>query len=117
MRMLECLMSTKMTLARALARDPSVSVEEKRRRLARITADVRKDYDQRIADIRADITALGTTAAGRAWQTLVGLLAPRPSLRHEANLLSVAKLRAQLAETHTAKFAALAELKFLKAFA
>lgn len=113
---LGCAMNTKIALARALARDANLSVAERRRQLTQMTADVRRDYDQQIAGIRAEIAALGTTAAGRAWERIVSI-ATGAAFGGSANVAAIAKLRVQLAEAHTAKFAALAELKILKTLA
>ncbi len=109
-------MNAKMTLARALARNTDVAAPEKRQGLNQLTADVRREYDEEISRIRREIAALGMTGAGAAWRTLVGLMTGVPFRRSEG-AASIAKLRVQLAEKHTAKFAALAELKILKTLA
>jgi hypothetical protein len=109
-------MNTKIALARALARNTDLAAPERRQRLHQLTADVRRDYDAEIGGIRSEIAALGMTGAGAAWRTLVGLMTGVPFRRSEG-AASIAKLRVQLAEKHTAKFAALAELKILKTLA
>lgn len=106
-------MKTKMAMARALAGDTDLAATEKRQRLSQLTADVRREYDDEISRIRREIAALGMTAAGAAWRTLVGLTTGVPFRRSEG-AASIAKLRVQLAEKHTAKFAALAELKIIR---
>ena len=109
-------MATRIALARALVRNTNLSVMERRRQLTQITADVRRDYDQQIARIRSEIAELGTTAAVLVWQTIVGVVTRVP-FKRSTNVAAIAKLRIQLAEAHTAKFAAMAELKILKTFA
>lgn len=106
-------MNTRIALARALAGNTNLPVAERRRQLTQITADVRRDYDQQIAEIRAEIAALGTTATGRAWGRIVSTVTGAP-LGRSADVLAIAKLRVRIAEAHAAKFAALAEMKVLK---
>jgi hypothetical protein len=109
-------MNAKMTLARALARNTDLAAPEKRRQLNQLTADVRRDYDDEIGRIRRDIAALGMTGTSAAWRTLVGVVTGVPFSRADG-AASIARLRVQLAEKHTAKFAAMAELKILKTLA
>ena len=106
-------MSPKLAVARALVRNPAVAVPERRRQLSHLTADVRYEYDQQISQIRAEIAAIGMSAVRVMWRAVVGFLARTPS--GDSGAAAVAKLRVQLAEAHTSKFAALAELKLLKA--
>ena len=84
--------------------------------MTQITADVRRGYDQQIAGVRTEIAAFGIGAAGVLWKSIVGVV-NRVPFRRSSNVVAIAKLRVQLAEAHTAKFAALAELKILKTFA
>jgi Asp/Glu/hydantoin racemase len=107
-------MNTKIALARTLIRNTDLPVAARRQQLNQLTADVRREYDQHISAIRAEIAALGITAAGAIWQTIVGVVTGVP-FRRATSAAAIAKLRVQLAEVHTAKFAALAELKILKA--
>jgi hypothetical protein len=109
-------MNTKMALARALVRNSDFPVPERRRQLNQLTADVRRAYAQQIAGIRSEIAALGITEAGAVWQGIVGVVTGVP-FRRATNVAAIAKLRVRLAEAHTAKFAAMAELNILKAFA
>lgn len=109
-------MNKKIALARALVRNTDLSVPERRRQLSQLTARIRQEYDQEIFRIRTEIAALGMTTASAAWQTLVGFVTRVPFSRAKG-AASIAKLRVQLAEAHTAKFAALAELQILRAFA
>jgi hypothetical protein len=113
--MQEWAMNTKIASARALVRNTDISVPERRRRLNQFTTDVRRDYDERILGIRTEIAALGTTTLRALWQTIVGVVIRVP-FRRAVGTAAIAKLRIQLAEVHTAKFAAMAELKVLKAF-
>ncbi len=109
-------MNARIAQARELIRNKKLSVTERRRQLIQITADVRRDYDRQIAGIRAEIAALGTTATGLLWQRIVSIVARTP-FRQSANVAEITRLRVRLAEAHTAKFAALAELKILKTLA
>ena len=104
-------MNPKLAVARALVRNTAVAVPERRRQLNQLTADIRYEYDQQISQIRAEIA--GMSAARVMWRAVVGFVARTPS--GVSGAAAVAKLRVQLAEAHTAKFAALAELKLLKA--
>ena len=104
-------MNPKLAVARALVRDTAVAVPERRRQLNQLTADIRYEYDLQISQIRAEIA--GMSAARVMWRAVVGFVARTPS--GASGAAAVAKLRVQLAEAHTAKFAALAELKLLKA--
>ena len=113
---MECAMTRKIEVARALSRNTDLSATERRRQLTQITAVVRGDYDRQIAQIRAEIAALGITAAGLVWQKLVAIFSDA-AFQSSANVAAIAKLRVQLAEAHTAKFAVIAELKVLKALA
>ena len=106
-------MNPKLAVARALVRDTAVAVPERRRQLNQLTADIRYEYDLQISQIRAEIAAIGMSAARVMWRAVVGFVARTPS--GASGAAAVAKLRVQLAEAHTAKFAALAELKLLKA--
>jgi hypothetical protein len=76
---------------------------------------MRQDYDREISRIRAEIAGLGMGTVSMTWHTLVGAVTRTPFSRAK-RAEAVAKLRVQLAEAHAAKFAALAELKILKAF-
>ena len=105
-------MNPKLAVARALVRNPAVPIAERRRQLNQLTADMRYEYDQQISQIRAEIAAIGMSAARVMWRTVVGFVARTPS--GDSGAAAVAKLRVQLAEAHTSKFAALAELKLLK---
>ena len=91
-----------------------MAVPERRRQLKQLTADIRYEYDQQISQIRAEIAAIGMSAARVMWRAVVRFMARIPP-NGASGPASVAKLRVQLAEAHTAKFAALAELKLLKA--
>ena len=106
-------MNPKLEVARALVRDTAVAVPDRRRQLNQLTADIRYQYDQQISQIRAEIAAIGMSAARVMWRAVVAFVARTPS--GASGAAAVAKLRVQLAEAHTAKFAALAELKLLKA--
>lgn len=109
-------MNTKMESARAVVRNTDLPTPERRKRLNQLTAGIRQEYDHEIFRIRAEIAALGMSTASAAWQTLAGLVTGVPFSRTKG-VASIAKLRVRLAETHTAKFAAVAELKVLKALA
>jgi hypothetical protein len=100
-------------LARSLVGNAAVAVPERRRQLKQITADVRYDYDQQISRIRSDIAAIGMSIFHVTWRAVLRFAARTPS----TGAAAVAKLRVQLAEAHAAKFAALAELKDLRALA
>jgi hypothetical protein len=106
-------MNTKIALARTLVRNTNLAASERRQRLNQLTADVHREYDHEIGRIRSEIAGLGMTGARAAWRTLVGLMTGVPFSRSEG-VASIARLRVQLAEKHTAKFAALAELKIIK---
>ena len=108
-------MNPKLAAARALVRNTAVAVPERRRQLNQLTADIRNEYDQQISQIRSDIAAIGMSATRVMWRAVVGFVAHTPN--GSSGAATVAKLRIQLAEAHTAKFAALAELKLLKALA
>ena len=105
-------MNPKLAVARALVRNTAVAVPERRRQLNQLTADIRYEYDQQISQIRAEIA--GMSAARVMWRAVVGFVARIPP-NGASGAAAVAKLRVQLAEAHTSKFAALAELKLLKA--
>ena len=109
-------MNTKVALARALVRNTDLPVQERRQRLNQLTADVRQDSNKEITRLRTEITALRTTGIRALWQTVVGVVTRVPFSR-TTGLAAIANLRIQLAEAHTARFAALAELKILKALA
>lgn len=79
-----------------------------------LTADVRYDYDQEILRIRSDISAIGMSAPHVMWRAVLRVLV-RTAPGEATGAAAIAKLRVQLAEVHAAKFAALAELKLLKA--
>jgi hypothetical protein len=108
------MMNSKLAVARALVRNTAVAIPDRRRQLNQLTADVRYEYDQQITQIRSDIAAIGMSAAH-----VIGRAALRVVMRTRSSGATggaaIAKLRIQLAEAHTAKFAALAELKLLKA--
>ena len=103
-----------MNPARSLVRNTAVAAPDRRRQLNQLTADVRRDYDQQISQVRSDIAAIGMSAAHVVWRAVVRTLARTPPSKH-TEAAAIAKLRVELAEAHTAKFAALAELKLLKA--
>jgi hypothetical protein len=107
-------MNPKLAMARSLVRNTTVTVPDRRRQLNQLTADVRHDYDQQISQIRSDIAAIGMSAAHVAWRAFLRFVVRKPS-NGPTGTEAIAKLRVQLAEAHTAKFAALAELKILKA--
>lgn len=107
-------MNPKLAVARALVGNTAVAVPDRRRQLNQLTADVRYDYDQQIAYIRSDIAAIGMSAAHVMWRAALRLVM-RTTASGATGATAIAKLRVQLAEAHTAKFAALAELKLLKA--
>lgn len=107
-------MNPKLAVARSLVRNTAMAVPDRRRQLNELTADVRRDYDQQISQIRSDIAAIGMSAAHVLWRAVVRTVARTPPSELTA-AAAIAKLRVQLAEAHTAKFAALAELKLLKA--
>jgi len=107
-------MNPKLALARSLVRNTAMAVPDRRRQLNQLTADVRHDYDEQISQIRSDIAAIGMSAAHVAWRAFLRA-AVRKSPSGPTGAAAIAKLRVQLAEAHTAKFAALAELKLLKA--
>ncbi len=106
-------MNAKLAVARSLVRNTAVAAPDRRRQLNQLTADVRRDYDQQISQIRSDIAAIGMSAAHVVWRAVVRTVARTPS--EPTGAPAIAKLRVQLAEAHTAKFAALAELKLLRA--
>lgn len=101
-------MKTKLAVARSLV------TNTRRRQMNQLTADVRRHYDQQIYQIRSDIAAIGMSAAHVVWRAVLRAVARTP-LGKPTGAAAIAKLRVQLAEAHTAKFAALAELKLLKA--
>ena len=107
-------MNPKLAVARSLVRNTAMAVPDRRRQLNQLTADVRHDYDEQISQIRSDIAAIGMSAAHVAWRAFLRA-AVRKSPSGPTGAAAIAKLRVQLAEAHTAKFAALAELKLLKA--
>ena len=107
-------MNPKLAVARALVRNIAMAVPDRRRQLTQLTADVRRDYDEQISQIRSDIAAIGMSAAHVVWRAVVRTVARTPPSA-PTGAAAIAKLRIQLAEAHTAKFAALAELKLLKA--
>ncbi len=107
-------MNRKLAAARALVRNSALPLPERRRQLNQLTVDVRHGYDQQIFQIRSDIAAIGMSAAHVAWRALVQFLMRTPT-SGATGAAAIAKLRLKLAEVHTAKFAALAELKLLKA--
>ena len=107
-------MNPKVALARSLVRNTVVAVPDRRRQLNQLTAAVRRDYDEQISQIRSDIAAIGMSAAHVAWRAVLRAVVRKPSVV-PTGAAAIAKLRVQLAEAHTAKFAALAELKLLKA--
>ena len=109
-------MNPKLALARSIVRNTAVAVPERRRQLKQITADVRYDYDQQISHIRSDIAAIGMSIFHVTWRA-VSRFAARTPTSGATGAAAIAKLRVQLAEVHTAKFAALAELKVLQALA
>jgi hypothetical protein len=109
-------MNPKLAVARSLVRNTAVAVPDRRRQLNQLTAAVRYDYDQQISQIRSDIAAIGMSAAHVVWRAVLRLVVRTPPSSATA-AAAIAKLRVQLAEVHTAKFAALAELKLLKALA
>jgi hypothetical protein len=114
--MQERYMNPKLALARSLVGNAAVAVPERRRQLKQITADVRYDYDQQISRIRSDIAAIGMSIFHVTWRAVLRFAARTPSTG-ATGAAAVAKLRVQLAEAHAAKFAALAELKVLRALA
>src|SRR5689334_1675890 len=107
-------MNVRMKLARELAKNKDLSAQDKARQLNRLTADVRQDYDRQIVAIRNRISARRISVIGATWQTLVGVVTGRRFSR-SARAAVIARLRMRLAEVHASKFAALAELKLLKA--
>ena len=109
-------MNPKLAAARALVRNTSVPVSERRRQLNQLTADVRYDYDQQISQIRSDIAAIGMSAAHVMCRAIMKFIVRAPT-GGATGAAAIAKLRVRLAEAHTAKFAALAELQLLKALA
>ena len=106
-------MNPKLAVARALVRNTAVAVPERRRQLNQLTADIRYEYDQQISQIRAEIAAIGMSAARVVWRAVVRFMTRIPP-NGASGAAAVAKLR-QRAEAHTAKFVALAEQKLLKA--
>lgn len=106
-------MNAKLAVARALVGNTAVAVADRRNQLNRLTADVRYDYDQQIVRIRSDIAAIGMSAPNAVWTALLRVVARVPD-SGATRATAIAKLRIQLAEAHTAKFAALAELKVLR---
>ena len=106
-------MNRKLAAARALVRNSALPLPERRRQLNQLTVDVRHGYDQQISQIRSDIAAVGMSPAHVAWRALVQFLMRAPT-GGTTGAAAIAKLRVKLAEVHTAKFAALAELKLLK---
>ena len=106
-------MNAKLAVARSLVRNTAVAAPDRRRQLNQLTADVRRDYDQQISQIRSDIAAIGMSVVHVVWRAVVRTVARTPS--EPTGAPAIAKLRVQLAEAHTAKFAALAELKLLRA--
>ncbi len=107
-------MNPKLAVARSLVRNTAVAVPDRRRQLNELTADIRHDYDRQISQIRSNIGAIGMSAAHVAWRAILTAVARQPA-SGPTGAAAIAKLRVQLAEAHTAKFAALAELKLLKA--
>lgn len=107
-------MNPKLAVARSLVGNTAVAVPDRRRQLNQLTADVRYDYDQQIAYIRSDIAAISMSAAHAMWRAALRVVMRTPG-SEARGATAVAKLRVRLAEAHTAKFAALAELKLLKA--
>jgi hypothetical protein len=107
-------MNPKLAVARALVGNAAVAVPVRRRQLSQLTADVRYDYDQQISQIRSDIAAIGMSAAHVMWRAVLRAVARTPT-SGATGAAAIARLRVQLAEVHAAKFAALAELKVLKA--
>jgi hypothetical protein len=107
-------MNPNLAVARALVGNTAVAVPDRRRQLNQLTADVRYDYDQQIANIRSDIAAIGMSAAHLLWRSALRVVMRTPA-SEGTGAATIAKLRIQLAEAHAAKFAALAELKLLKA--
>lgn len=107
-------MNPKLAMARSLVRNTAVAVPDRRRQLNQLTADVRHDYDEQISQIRSDIAAIGMSATHVAWRAFLRAVVREPT-SGPTGAAAIAKLRVQLAEAHTAKFAALAELKLLKA--
>ncbi len=107
-------MNRKLAAARALVRNSALSGPERRHHLSQLTVDVRHDYNQQISQIRSDIAAIGMSAAHVAGRAIMKFLVRAPT-GGATGAAAIAKLRVKLAEVHTAKFAALAELKLLKA--
>ena len=107
-------MNPKLAVARSLVRNTAVAAPDRRRQLNQLTADVRRDYDQQISQIRSDIAAIGMSVAHVVWRAVVRTVARTPP-SEPTGAAAIARLRVQLAEAHTAKFAALAELKLLRA--
>ncbi|MFM9848887.1 MAG: hypothetical protein ACKVP3_17185 [Hyphomicrobiaceae bacterium] len=107
-------MNRKLAAARALVRNSALPLPERRRQLNQLTVDVRHDYDQQISQIRSNIAAIGMSTAHVVWRAVVNFLTRAPT-GGTTGAAAIAKLRVKLAELHTAKFAALAELKLLKA--
>lgn len=106
-------MNQKLAAARALVRNSALPLPERRRHLNQLTVDVRHDYDRQISQIRSDIAAIGMSVAHVFWRAVVKFLTRAPT-GGTTGAAAIAKLRVKLAEVHTAKFAALAELKLLK---
>jgi hypothetical protein len=107
-------MNVRMKLARELAKNKDLPAYEKARQLNRLTADVRQDYDRQISAIRKRISARRISVTGAMMRTLVGVVTGR-RFDHSARAAVIARLRVRLAEVHASKFAAMAELKLLKA--
>jgi hypothetical protein len=113
LRAMEFDMDARIAMARELVKSSSLTPPEKSTRLNQLTADGRREFDQRIAQIRVRIAGLGITAAGAIWRTIRGIVVQRP-FNQAQNIREIAQLRIQLAEVHAAKFAMLAEMKIIR---